>query len=152
LYRETKRAGAALMVVNGRISDRAFPRYQSWQWFFCHVLIWPDAILVQTGEDRKRYLLAGAPGERISVAGNLKYDFTPPGAGFAPEVAAAIDAAKPDSIWIAASTMPPIRAGDIDEDDVVIRAFQQIVSRRPRLLLILAPRRPERFDFVAEKL
>ena len=41
LYRESKRAGASLMVVNGRISDRALPRYRRWQWFFRHVLRWP---------------------------------------------------------------------------------------------------------------
>ena len=28
LYREAKRAGCSLMIVNGRISDRAFPRYR----------------------------------------------------------------------------------------------------------------------------
>ena len=51
LYRESKRAGASLMVVNGRISDRALPRYRRWSWFFQHVLRWPDAILVQSQQD-----------------------------------------------------------------------------------------------------
>jgi tetraacyldisaccharide 4'-kinase len=46
--------------------------------------------------------------------------------------------------------MPPAVAADPDEDDVVIEAFQKV--QRNGLLLILAPRRPERFDVVAEKL
>ncbi len=81
LYRESKRAGAGLLVVNGRISDRALPRYKRWSGFFKHVLRWPDAILVQSEQDRERYLMAGAPEDRVSVAGNLKYDFTPPATG-----------------------------------------------------------------------
>jgi 3-deoxy-D-manno-octulosonic-acid transferase len=50
LYRESKRSGASLLVVNRRISDRAFPRYRRRHEFFRHVLRWPDAILVQSEE------------------------------------------------------------------------------------------------------
>jgi tetraacyldisaccharide 4'-kinase len=145
LYRESKRAGASLMVVNGRISDRALPRYEQWSGFFKHVLRWPDAILVQSEQDRERYLIAGAPDDRVRVAGNLKYDFTPPASGSSFDLGG-------DPIWIAASTTAPVEAGDPDEDDVVIEAFQRLSVRYPRLLLVIAPRRPERFPVVAEKL
>ena len=145
LYRESKRAGASLMVVNGRISDRALPRYRRWRGFFQHVLRWPDAILVQSEQDSERYLTAGAPAERVRVAGNLKYDFTPPSVGSAPDLGG-------EPIWIAASTTAPVEPGDPDEDDVVIEAFQRISVHYPSLLLVLAPRRPERFSVVAEKL
>jgi 3-deoxy-D-manno-octulosonic-acid transferase len=145
LYRESKRAGASLMIVNGRISDRALPRYKQWRGFFKHVLRWPDAILVQSQQDRERYLMAGAPVDRVRVAGNLKYDFTPPAASSALDLTG-------EPIWIAASTTAPVEAGDPDEDDIVVEAFKRISVRYPRLLLVLAPRRPERFPVVAEKL
>lgn len=145
LYRESKRAGASLLVVNGRISDRALPRYRRWRGFFKHVLRWPDAILVQSEQDRERYLIAGAPAERVRVAGNLKYDFTPPAATVAAELGGY-------PVWIAASTTAPVEPGDPDEDDVVIEAFKKVSSHSSGLLLILAPRRPERFPVVAEKL
>ena len=61
MYRESKLAGASLLVVNGRISDRALPRYQRWSWFFRHALAQPDAIMAQTEEDARRYMIAGAP-------------------------------------------------------------------------------------------
>ena len=77
LFREVKRTKAALAIVNGRISNRAFPRYQPWKWFFEAVLAAPDAILTQTEEDRRRYVALGAPAERVRVAGNLKFDFEP---------------------------------------------------------------------------
>ena len=61
LYREAKRAGCSLLIVNGRISDRAFPRYRRWRFFFKDILRRPDAILVQSGQDAARYLELGAP-------------------------------------------------------------------------------------------
>jgi len=149
LYRESKRAGASLIVVNGRISDHALPRYQRWRWFFRHVLSFPDMICAQSAEDEHRFVCAGARLDHVQVAGNLKYDFTPP-SEIAPSIAAFLRETRPEKIWIAASTMPPADSADVDEDDEVIRAFLQV--SRPGLLLILAPRRPERFDAVAEKL
>ena len=142
LYRESKRAGASLIVVNGRISDRALPRYTRFRAFFKHVLRFSDAILTQTEEDKRRFELAGAPPDRVRVAGNLKYDFTPP-AAIAPAIAEFLDRVAPRQIWVAASTM----AGDVDEDDVVIGSVGH-----PGTLTIIAPRKPERFDVVAAKL
>lgn len=151
LYRETKRAGARLLIVNGRISGRALPRYRRLAWFFRAPLAMPDRILVQSERDRTRYIEIGAPPERISVAGNLKYDVAPPLVGIPADITAFLDSVKPAEICIAASTMPPSGAADIDEDDAVIAAFRELAGR-PRLLLIHAPRRPERFDAAASKL
>ncbi len=152
LYRETKRAGASLLIVNGRISDRALPRYRRWSGFFRHVLRWPDAILAQSEEDRRRFIVAGAPPDRVRVAGNLKYDFTVPAGGIAPEIAEFLARVSPSYVWVAASTMSPIDSGDVDEDDAVIAAFEFLREHQTGLLLILAPRKPERFDAVADKL
>ena len=152
LYRETKRSGASLLIVNGRISDRALPRYQRRSWFFRHVLAQPDAILVQTEEDAKRYAIAGAPPKRVRTGGNLKYDFKPPASGIAPDIVDFLNETGAKYVFIAASTMPPAAAGDVDEDDAVIEVFREVSAARPGLLLILAPRKPERFDIVAEKL
>ncbi len=151
LYRESKRAGASLIVVNGRISDRAFTRYRRWRWFFRHVLQCADTIFAQSVEDKRRFVAAGARIDQVQVAGNLKYDFTPP-SEIAPSIVEFLDRTKPKQVWIAASTMPPADSNDVDEDDEVLRAFLQLAPSHPGLLLIVAPRRPERFDVVAEKL
>ena len=143
LYRESKRAGASLLVVNGRISEKSMPSYQRARGFFRFVLQLPDAIFVQSAADARRYVLAGAPAVKVKAAGNLKYDFRPPDGGIAPEIAAFLDRLSPTKIWIAASTMPPAEAGDVDEDDVVLEAFRQ---QPAGALLILVPRKPERFD------
>lgn len=155
LYRETKRSGASLLVLNGRISDRAGPTYSRLRWFFLHVLCWPDAILTQSAEDEGRYVAAGAPPAKVFDAGNLKYDFVPPKAGIAADLVAFLNGLAPAKIWIAASTMPAVASGaalDVDEDDAVIHAFRDLAIAHPKLLLILVPRKPERFAVAAEKL
>ena len=151
LYREVKRTDAALLVVNGRISDRALPRYRRFRWFFQAALACPDRILAQTTRDRERFIAAGAPPDRTLVGGNIKYDFRPP-SGEIPAIADFVRRTSPDEIWIAASTMPPLDTSDVDEDDAVIDAFLQLRDRHGAMLLIHVPRRPERFDRVSAKL
>ncbi len=141
LWREARRFGCALVVVNARISDRALPRYRRLRRFFRQVLRWPDALLVQSDRDRSRYGELGAPDP--VRAGNLKYDFKPAGSPPA-EIQALLEHLRPACVWIAASTMPPAEPGDPDEDEAVLAAFRE--AARPGLLLVLVPRKPERFD------
>jgi len=152
LFREAKRAGCALAILNGRISDRTERRYRRLRWFFQEVMRRPDAILVQSETMRERYLSIGAPPNRVSVGGNLKYDTMPREAGPQSPMRRFIEELQPAQTWIAASTMPPAAAGDVDEDDAVVAAFQALAPQHPRLLLLMAPRKPERFDVVAAKL
>ena len=151
-YREIKRSGAGLLVANGRISNKAWPRYRRLRWFWKEVLPLADAILAQSPEAAERFRELGAPAERVRRAGNLKYDFETAGTKPPEPVRRLIERCSPSHVWIAASTMPPARPGDVDEDDAVIAAFRRVVARHPGLLLILAPRRPARFSAAAEKL
>jgi tetraacyldisaccharide 4'-kinase len=152
LFREAKRAGCGLLIVNGRISDRTAARYRRLRWFFREVLRWPDAVLAQSESIRERYLAMGTPAGQVRIGGNLKYDFLPRELDAASPVRRLIDGLRPAQVWIAASTMPPASAGDVDEDDAVIAAFRGLVPKHPRLLLVLVPRKPERFDSAAAKL
>ena len=152
LFREAKRAGCGLVIVNGRISDRTESRYRKQRWFFGNVLRWPDAVLVQDEVMRERYLAMGAPAERVKVGGNQKYDMVPRKLDPQSSLRLFLEGLKPAEVWVAASTMPPGGPGDVDEDDVVIEVFQDLAARHQSLLLVLAPRKPERFDVVADKL
>jgi 3-deoxy-D-manno-octulosonic-acid transferase len=146
LLRETKRTGAAIAIVNGRISDRAILRYRKLAWFFSAVLPAVDAILAQSEEMRERFVELGAPAGQVRASGNFKYDFEPRAADADSPARRLIERTKPEKIWIAASTMPP------DEDDAVIAAFRDLAGRHPKLMLILAPRKPAAFDEAAAKL
>lgn len=146
LFRETKRTNAALILVNGRVSDRAFPRYLHYRWVFRAVLPQVDAILAQSNEMRDRFIALGAPPECIRIGGNFKYDFEARAAAADSPVRLLIERVQPQHVWIAASTMPP------NEDETAIAAFRDLASRHPRLLLILAPRKPATFEETAAKL
>ena len=143
LFREVQRTGAGLAVVNGRISDRALPRYLRLRRVFPVVLAAVDTLLAQTEEMRQRFLALGA--ERVAVGGNLKYDFAARVADAGSPVVQLIERARPAKVWIAASTMADER---VDEDDAVIAAWRQMRG----VFLMLVPRKPERFDVVAGKL
>ena len=152
LYREAKRAGASLLIVNGRISTRTFPRYRRWRFFFRHVLAWPDAIFTQSEEDRARYVAIGAREEKVTVLGNLKYDAAPMLVDPPALVRELMEKLRPSPVWIAASTMPGADAADVDEDDAVLHAFTELARKHAGMLLVLAPRKPERFRGAEQKL
>jgi 3-deoxy-D-manno-octulosonic-acid transferase len=137
LWREARRFGATLSVVNGRISDRAYPHYRRWRWIFEPVLTLADPVLTQSEKDTERYRSLGAG--IATTAGNLKYDFAPPPPP-PPEIA---QWAAGSPLFIAASTMPP------NEEEIVIEAYRRMP---PGTKMILAPRKPERFDLAAQRL
>ena len=145
LFREAKRAGCGLIIVNGRISDRTWRRYRLQRWFFRQVLSWPDAVLVQSEAMRQRYLSLGTPAQRVRVSRNLKYDFAPREVDRQSVVHRWVDGLRPAEVWIAAST-------DADEEDTVIDSFLKLAQQHTSLLMLVAPRKPERFDTVAAKL
>lgn len=152
LYRGAHEAGAGLAIVNGRISNRAWPRYRAWRWFFCQVLHMADLIFPQSPIDRQRYLDLGVPESKFGGNANLKYDASSPASS-----PLSLSKFNSSQIWIAASTVGPDERGSlhkhtVDEDDLVIAAFQKLALEFPRLLLILAPRQPSRFNEVARKL
>jgi tetraacyldisaccharide 4'-kinase len=151
LYFETTRTGARLVVVNGRISNRTWPQYLAMRWFFCRILRWADLVLVQSAKDLERYRKLGVSEERSAIGGNLKYDAA---CSAQPVFISTFGA---EQIWIAASTVGPNERGSlqrhsVDEDEIVLTAFSGLIAEFPRLLLILAPRQPDRFPDVVKLL
>jgi 3-deoxy-D-manno-octulosonic-acid transferase len=135
--------GARISVVNARISDRSRPGYRRFRSLLSGVFEGVDLFLTQTGEDARRLEEIGAPGERIQVTGNLKFDVPPP---VAPPIIASLRAA-----FQQANTSPVIVSGSTveGEEPLLLEAFRNILASYPRAVLILAPRHPERFPEVA---
>jgi 3-deoxy-D-manno-octulosonic-acid transferase len=139
-------SGAAIAVVNARISDRSLPGYRRWRRWLSRILQNIDLFLTQTQEDQKRLIAIGAQAERVQVSGNLKYDVAPP---VQPEIVARLrksfqqSAASP--IVVAGSTV------DDEEEGLLLHAFRNVLSEHPSAVMILAPRHPERFDPVADR-
>ena len=142
--RLARRAGARIAVVNARVSDRSLPRYLRLRALWRHVLGDLDLFLAQSEEDTRRLAAIGAPKARISVGGNLKFDVQPPQALPAIEMLHRI-LEPATAVVVCGSTVE-------GEELVVLRAFRAALEKHPRAVLILAPRRPERFDAVADLL
>ena len=131
----------AIAIVNARISDRSFPRYRRFGWFFRRVLSNVDLFLGQTAVDAERLREIGAPTTRVQVSGNLKFDIRrPSGAKLVEELRRALPAGSP--IIVCGSTAE-------GEEEALLRAFKEIQKQFPSAVLVLAPRHPERFDKVA---
>ena len=139
--RAARRRGLPILVVNGRVSDRAFPRLLRFRGLVARLLLdRVDRFGVQTAGDRDRLLALGVGAERVEVTGNLKFEAAEPPAR--PELAAAVAAlAAGRPVLVAGSTM----AG---EEDSVLDAFAA-AGGGERALLVVAPRHPERFGEVA---
>jgi 3-deoxy-D-manno-octulosonic-acid transferase len=131
------RRGIPVALVNGRISERSLRRYRRVRGFMAHVLPRVALFAMQSAEDARRVVALGAPEERVRVTGNVKYDL--------PEPAPFPDAPR---LRAAAAGRPIVAAGSTaeGEDALVLDAWSRL---SPRPLLLLAPRRPERFDEAA---
>src|ERR1051326_2732411 len=136
-----RKRGTAIATVNARISDRSFPRYHRFHWFFRRVLANIDLFLAQTTADADRVGAIGGPTERVQISGNLKFDIRQPSAAkIADELRAAIPGSSP--VIVCGSTAE-------GEEEPVLQAFKQLQRQFPSAVMILAPRHPERFDKVA---
>src|SRR3954468_6252641 len=144
LLRACRKGGVRTVLVNGRISARSYPRYRLARPFFARVLDNVDRFCMQGEESARRIIDMGADPERVVVTGSLKFDSLDlPGASTAADrgrnrVLRYFRIGLDRPVIIAASTLK-------GEEVPVLEAFQRIRARVPELLLIIAPRKPERF-------
>jgi 3-deoxy-D-manno-octulosonic-acid transferase len=136
-------SGARIAVVNARISDRSFPGYRRVARWLRRVLQNVDLLLAQTPQDHERLLAIGTPADRVQVAGNLKFDIPAPSPPpIVQKLRAAFELAQVAPVMVAGSTVE-------GEEPLLLRAFEAVLTRHPRAVMILAPRHPERFQHVA---
>ena len=149
--RECRRMEVPVIFVNGRLSERSFRGFHraitfsggALRGFLKRILNDATLFLMQGEEDASRLLKLGADAERVMVAGNLKYDLDDP-------------QESPLSKWLAEELarnhrQPVVVAGSLvaNEEIHILQAFAQVERQFPRALLILAPRKPDRFDEAA---
>jgi 3-deoxy-D-manno-octulosonic-acid transferase len=152
---ECEARGVPVIVANGRVSDRSFARSLKFGFFVRRLYGLVTRFAMQSRLDAERAIELGAPADRVAVAGNLKFDI-----GDAHDSPKAVEAAKA----FALDSAPLVIAGSTTEgeEEMVIAAFEGLrkegASGRAfgrafgRVRLLLAPRRPERFDAVERSL
>lgn len=147
LFRELQREGVPIVIVNGRISQKAYRRYL-WVRFFMTAALKPVRLfLAQSAEDARRFAGLGASKDRIVVTGNVKWDLKTAASGSAnggPDWRGLFGFTGKEILWTAGSTHP-------GEEKVILESYRQIRQEQPVLRLLIAPRHPERVPEVEKE-
>ncbi|MDE3200820.1 MAG: 3-deoxy-D-manno-octulosonic acid transferase [Acidobacteriota bacterium] len=137
------RRGVMVQVVNARISDRSWPRYRALRGLWRPILGKLNLVLAQSKVDSERLRALGCELDRVQVVGNLKFD-----------VRAMQEAEATQVLRGAASGLRFVIAGSTleGEEAALIETWPKLIAAHPNLVLVLAPRHPERFETVASLL
>ncbi|WP_321372064.1 3-deoxy-D-manno-octulosonic acid transferase [uncultured Desulfuromusa sp.] len=138
--RQAHQLNIPLVLVNGRISDRSFPRYRFVRFLLRPILDRFSAFCMQSQTDAERIMALGAPDGRVENTGNLKFDHD-----LKEVTAIQVQERKkqyilPDqsAIFVAGSTHD-------SEEKYLLEAYKKIADQIERdLILVIIPRHPER--------
>lgn len=137
-------AGIRVILANARLSERSRRRYARIPRLIRPALNRFHWIACRNTLDRDRFIALGADAERVTANGDIKFDIA-----ISPDDQTAVEALKPSvqgrPVVILASTHDGEEAPLIERLEVLRQAL-------PELLIIVAPRHPQRFDAVADLL
>jgi 3-deoxy-D-manno-octulosonic-acid transferase len=143
---ELNRRNIPLLLVNGRLSEKSFPKYRIVKPLMRKVLSFFTRLIVQTERYRERFIGVGAEPEKIEVVSSLKYHKS--NFDIDREIRGGIKdkcgISDNDIIIVGGSTHK-------GEEEVLLDVFRRLKKKHARIRLVLVPRRPERFK-VVEKL
>jgi len=143
-----------VIVINGRISNKSFSRYRIVRPIAKTIFRKVGLVLAQTNEYARRFKELGCPDEKVIVTGSLKYDTAQitekvEGADtLAAQLFGKSEIRNPKSeilLWVAGAT------GN-DEEKILLEVYQNLKQQKQfsDLRLAIIPRKPERFDEVAQ--
>ena len=146
LIAQAVKYGTGILLVNGRVSKGAFDRYRIVGGLVARMLAGIDKLCVKSDEDHERFIKLGASVSSVHVTGDLKSEPLP---GVVDATVALrrsrrnLPGGRP--IFTAGST----RQG---EETLLLDAFESVADRFPDLLMVIAPRHPQRIAEVEELL
>jgi 3-deoxy-D-manno-octulosonic-acid transferase len=134
------RSGLRPTLINARMTNRSLTRFRAASFLLRPALQALSLVLAQSDLDAESFRAIGIPGEKLSVAGNTKYDRL----AARPDETAAVGALQSlgwtdAPLFVAGSTHPV-------EEEMLLDAFLSAAASVPRLRLVLAPRHVERVE------
>lgn len=134
LLTAVSRRKVPVVVVNGKLSSRAFRRYRVFRRTMRRIMDGLSLVCVQSRSFARRYRLLGVQPERIEILGNIKFDSLPDSTAFKPSVLRSTLGFPRDArLFVAGSTRP-------GEEEIIVRAFAGIIGQHPEAILVIAPR------------
>ena len=132
-----------LLIVNARISKRAFLQYKKARYFFQPILQEVSAILAQSQLDADRFLQLSGNKISVKVIGNMKFDL--------PQVLETSQKKKLlQQQWGQSRPVLILASTHENEEQQWLEHLLFLQSKIPHLLCLIAPRHPERFNYVYE--
>jgi 3-deoxy-D-manno-octulosonic-acid transferase len=128
-----------MVLINGRMSHRSFPRWRRVSGTISALLGRFDVCLAQSQVDAERFTALGS--RNVVTTGNLKLDVAAPPADPAKlERLMAVTRGRP--VIVAASTHP-------GEEEILLDAHRALKGFFPSLLTVIVPRHPHRGEAIA---
>src|SRR4051794_24016917 len=128
-----------MVLINGRMSHRSFPRWQRVQGTISALLGKFDVCLAQSQTDADRFATLGS--RNVVVTGNLKLDVPAPPAD-ANKLDMLMSMTRGRPVVLAASTHP-------GEEEILVETHKTLAGFFPNLLTVIVPRHPSRGEAIA---
>jgi 3-deoxy-D-manno-octulosonic-acid transferase len=128
-----------MVLINGRMSQRSFPRWRRFSGTISALLGRFDVCLAQSRLDAERFAALGSPS--VITTGNLKLDLPAPPADAA-RLEWLTSVTRGRAIIVAASTHP-------GEEEVLVDVHRVLSGIFPSLLSVIVPRHPHRGEAIA---
>jgi 3-deoxy-D-manno-octulosonic-acid transferase len=136
---EMKKRRTSVLLVNARLSKASFAGYKRLGFFTKQVFLNFVHICAQSSEDADRFHRLGVPLDRITITGNIKFDEAHQALDLKDieKLKQSMNIQHAQKVLLAGSTHP-------GEEDILLKVFTRLKTHVGELLLIVAPRNPER--------
>jgi 3-deoxy-D-manno-octulosonic-acid transferase len=141
LFHAAARQHIPVVLVNGRLSPRAFRRYQWIRPLMRRVLADVTLCLVQSAEGARRFQHLGMDDRRLQVTGNTNIDR-------ALLATAQLNHTHPLAPLVIGRRLLVAGSTHEGEESVLLAVYRRLYVHYPDLLLVLAPRHLERVESV----
>lgn len=134
-------AQVPLLLANARLSERSLNGYLKLRFLFKPILNQFTAILPQSEEDARRFIALGARDKIVQVLGNIKFDLQ----------THTVESAKfkeLKNLWGAKRIVVIAASTHEDEESQILAHLRRLQQAIPQVVLLIAPRHPERFQTV----
>ena len=141
-----QRQNVPVVVVNGRLSEGSFRKYQKIKPIAKSIFRKLTLVLAQTDQYAQRFKAIGSPADSVIVTGSLKYDTA--------QIADRVEGADALAVQLNIENKKLMIAGATgnEEEKILLEAFDELKHQKQfsDLTLVIVPRKPERFDEVAQ--